>query len=652
MMAMRFVPVLLAAVCLLSNPARADTTDAQDDFFGAAKIHRIHLKLSAHAWKLIEPERRPRPAPLIAAEMPPPSAYKTIKPALTTPPQTPTPNAPGVEGEVLAPNNFGWAYVYVKARFECDGKAIDNVGLRFKGNASFDNAPDSYKKPYKIDFNRFVLGQQFHGMTALNLSNNAFDSSLLREALSYYCYTKGGVHAPRTALVLLYLTIEGTCNHEYVGLFTAVEEPDDRSFLKANFDTTRGVLFKPEGMRGLPYLGERVEPYVERYRAKTDADPQLVRRFIDFVKLVNYADDAEFAAKIEEYFDVDEMLRNLAVTVLISNLDSYLVTNHNFYLYVHPKDKRVRLLPWDMNLSFGGYQTPGSADNQIHLSIVRPWAGDHNRLLDRLMAIPEYQCAYRAYLWQFMEDFFNPEHMSEVVGAMEASLADARKAEAGAVPNRRREFNANAWVFGETEPFRTYVTRKTKVVRAQLDGNMTTAYVPRPNPPFAFRWGVRADQAYGNLALMAKAIRYRADADGDFKLSPRELRDATAAFFYDLVDESKPGKIHLKTAAAGLDPLVSQQEATGRGFWGVGRKDAGTAGFIWARAIFRDADEDLDGHVSLDEATAFVMRLFCECDEDRDGLLNEREIIEALDLIAAPPDPGQDAAETWSRRRR
>ena len=649
---MRLMWVSFIAVAIAAASARA-AEDTPETFFGPSKLHTIELKLTKHAWQLMQPERRPRPAPAIAAEMPPPDPKKLPResPARSPAPQKPQ-KLPAVEGEVLAPNNFGWAFVYVKAHVKLDDQVLEDVGLRFKGNASFDNAPGTYQKPYKLDFNRFVSGRKFRGMTALNLSNNAWDAGQLRETLSYYCYTQAGLHAPRTALANLYITIDGVCDREYVGIFTIIEEPDDNTFLNTHFDATKGALFKPEGMRGLPYLGERIEPYVERYRAKTDVDPKLARRLIELVKLVNYADDDTFREKIENYLEVDGFLRYIACTMLIANLDSFLVTNHNFYLYVHPADGRVRFLPWDMNLSFGGYSTAGPGDNQIHLSVARPWAGEHNRLLERIMAIQDYDCTYRHYLWKFMDEFFNEMHMGEVIDAMEATLLRARRRAQEFGGREAQDVNPNGWALGNTLPLRSYVARKNKVVRAQLDGNTSTAFVPRPNPAFAFRWGIRAPQEYGNLALMAKAIRQSADADGDYRLSPRELRDAVAALFYELVDESNPGSIHLRRVAEGLEPLVIEKEARSRGFWGMGQKDAGSAGFIWARAVFLEADEDVDGRVSLDEAITFASRMSCLHDADQDGSMDEREIIEALDALAAPRVPGEDAEEDFSRMMR
>src|SRR5262249_27047726 len=149
--------------------------------------------------------------------------------------------------------------VYVKASFECDGQQLGSVAVRFKGNASYDSYENSLKRPLKIDFNRFIQGQKFARQDTINLSNNAFDQSQLREALSYEVYRRAGVPAPRTAFANVYLTVDGRYNRQFIGLFTIVEEPDNKSFLKAHFGNSNGLMLKPEGIRGLPYMGENWE---------------------------------------------------------------------------------------------------------------------------------------------------------------------------------------------------------------------------------------------------------------------------------------------------------------------------------------------------------------------------------------------------------
>jgi spore coat protein CotH len=90
--------------------------------------------------------------------------------------------------------------------------------MRYKGNGAFGNAP---KHPFKIDFNKFVDGQQFHGVTKLSLNNNVYDTSFMREALSYHLFRQTGVPAPRTAFARVYLTVTGSYARKNIWGFTS-----------------------------------------------------------------------------------------------------------------------------------------------------------------------------------------------------------------------------------------------------------------------------------------------------------------------------------------------------------------------------------------------------------------------------------------------
>ena len=70
--------------------------------------------------------------------------------------------------------------------------------------------------------------------------------------------------------------------------------------------------------------------------------------------------------------DVDNILRYMAVQTFVVNLDS-LTGNmpHNYYLY--EKDSELNIIPWDYNLSYGGFQS-GSADDVINFPIDTPFS--------------------------------------------------------------------------------------------------------------------------------------------------------------------------------------------------------------------------------------------------------------------------------------
>jgi hypothetical protein len=637
------VIVSLASLAAAADGKKARAAEAADAFFDPERTYDVHVHLTAQAWQLMQPERRVRPAGLLdSAPLPAtrPAVEVTSEERAGQARRLKEEKPPAVEGDKLAPCIYGFEYVYVKAAVELDGQAIRDVGVRFKGNSSYENYQNVLKRPLKLDFDRFVPGQKFRGVETLNLSNNAFDATSLREAMSYYVYRMAGLPAPRTAFANVYLTVDGLYARQWVGLYTIVEEVDDKAFLKSHFADAKGLVFKPEGMRGLPYLGENFEPYVEHYRAKrSPGDPGLERRFVEFTRLVNYADDATFNAKIKDYLDVDAFIRYTACTVLIADLDSPLVNNHNYYLYLNPADARVTLIPWDMNLSF---------DSQVNLTITRPWHAD-NRLFQRVMSIDGNESAYAAYVRKYAETFFGEDALQRQLARFECALLPAHDAAAAAGKSLGSPDGANGrFGYRSRYPLEDWVTLRLASVRAQLDGKPASVYTPHYGlPGQVFRWGLNAGAEYGMMTPMAAAARKAADADGDYKLSGREVRDAAAALFYDCADRSSPPALTEAQLAAGLVSILApyapqDRGGRGRGFLGFGGNRAAARGAaaaaLWARAIFRDADDDHDAKVTLAELSALARRVFCVADRDQEDKLDEREVAEGLDSLAAPPD--------------
>ena len=110
-----------------------------------------------------------------------------------------------------------------------------------------------------------------------------------------------------------------------------------------------------------------------------------------------------------------------------------------------------------------------------------------------------------------------------------------------------------------------------------------------------------------------------------------------AALFYNGVSEAQPESMDLRELSAALAPLVRDSAPqTTRGLFGINWHGSSTSASLWASAIFHDADTDRDGRVTLAELTDLVERLICLADRDQDSALDEREIIEGLDMLAAP----------------
>jgi hypothetical protein len=422
----------MAALLVACRPAPADTPAT---FLDPATLHVIHLKLTRPAWDAMQPTRRGVFAGVFAASQP-------------------------ANAETKHESPFGYQYIYVRADVECDGAAYPGVGLRYKGNSSYMLARD-VKKPLKIDLDHFDKKLEHAGLSGFNLHNDALDPTMIRESLSYAVFREAGVPAPRTSRALVYLSVEKMHERKLAGLYTIIEEVD-KAFLKDRFGSSKGLLLKPENCFNMPYLGEDFARYRTKYRPKTDETPQTTRRLIDFVKLVHQSDDATFERSIGDYLDTDGFLRFLAGNVLLSNMDSFLSTGHNYYMYVHPRTLKIHFIPWDLNLSLGTFDWVGPVRQQVDLDLFQPTVMA-NRLTERVLAIPKYERAYIDIIERMTRTSFSPEFVGKQVALLRDGISRAEKQ--ANVPHRPLP----KALAPESDPL-VFVATRLESVRGQLAG--------------------------------------------------------------------------------------------------------------------------------------------------------------------------------------
>lgn len=439
--------VALGASRAGAAPALDPARDTADQFFGLTKVYTFHLTIAAADFQ----------------KMPPPGGRGGGR---------------GRGGGQFAGGDI--AYTKVLAKLQFDGKDWGALTIRYKGNSSYGGSPSELKRSLKLDFDAPDKSRAFFGMPKLNLNNNAFDPSQMREVMAYDVFRRAGVPAPRTAFAKVFITVPGEHTQEYAGLFTVVEEID-QAFFKERLGAKVGTLVKPEGLRGMPDLGDDWASYAARYVSKVTAKPDDAARFVAFVRFVNRASDEEFAARIGDYLDVDEFLRFLAGEVVLVNTDSPLGMNHNYWVTVRPDTHKVIWVPWDMNMAFGGFGV-GDADLSLH----QPSAPGTFPLADRMLATPALAKRYD----QIVRDMVTTNasvkrldaQMKTVAAAIRAAVATDPTttvtaferhlvADPGAAPQAAQ--NGFGFPGGRGRggpPLRQFIASRADSVVAQLDG--------------------------------------------------------------------------------------------------------------------------------------------------------------------------------------
>jgi hypothetical protein len=221
----------------------------------------------------------------------------------------------------------------------------------------------------------------------------------------------------------------------------------------------------------------------------------------EFAKLVSHADDAEFAAKLGDYLELDEFARFMAVTVWLSNLDSLLSMGHNYYLYLHPKTRKFQFLPWDLDLSFGKFNMSGA--NTEELDIHQPWQG-RNRFLERVFKVEAFNKLYLQHLTELSTTLAQPGRIANQVNELAPilrpavaeesaeKLANFDKSVAGQISDspdsasfRPRDRERGPGMAGPPglpdKPIKPFVIARAASVAKQLAGQSTTSNNPGSN---------------------------------------------------------------------------------------------------------------------------------------------------------------------------
>ena len=367
---------------------------------------------------------------------------------------------PGLAGYLGVDHQYGRADVTI------DGETMQGVGLRYKGNGTFVVGHKTGKYSFKIDFNEYREDASFRGLRKLNLNNQATDPSMMREALSYELFREAGISCSRVSFARVSLTVPGAKEREAKGLYTIVEQVDKR-FLKDRFGEADGLLLKPSTFGVFRYLGEDWKEYEVAYIPKTTPTEPQQQRVIAFAKLLHQGDEAEFEATLEEYLDVDQFLRFLAINVLLSNLDSFLGGAQNYYVYLDTKSNRFRFLPWDMDISFGAFGMQGTPSSRRNLSIDHPQTSE-NRLIERVLDIARHKQTYHDYLSQYLDTVFGEEKLGRQIDQVAATLRPLMDGNGEGASARFEKAIAGSPSLFEPHALKFFVTKRHESVREQL----------------------------------------------------------------------------------------------------------------------------------------------------------------------------------------
>lgn len=227
----------------------------------------------------------------------------------------------------------------------------NDVGVRYRGHSALlePNHSNDNRWGFKLDFEANAEDRRFHGSERINLLGTEGDYSLLRERVALERMREAGLPAPRANHALL------TVNGEPLGVFPLVEEADDRAFLDAHFGEDQGHLYKVGGYchgTDLDYVGTDIDDYAGFEAKGVTTDEDKASDLVPMFACLETGDSGEaLRACLETWIDVDAWLTEIALDMVLMNVDGMAATGQNFLLY-RPPDGRFVVYPYDLDLTF------------------------------------------------------------------------------------------------------------------------------------------------------------------------------------------------------------------------------------------------------------------------------------------------------------
>jgi hypothetical protein len=304
-----------------------------------------------------------------------------------------------------------------------DGITYSDVGVRFRGNTSYQQTGTSQKKSFAVSTDFVNVDQDIQGYKNFKFNNAHQDATFMREVL-YNRMARRHTPIAKANYIHLYL------NNQDWGIYPNVQSVD-KNFLEEWFTSNDGANFRAnpdegmpgggwgDGTAGMNYLGTSATSYQQYYNLKsTDVldDTAAWQKLIDATQVLSLATNTNKEAT-KAKLDIDKALWFLAVENIFTDDDSYVMKGKMDYMvYYEPETDRTTPLEYDGNSTFESSAATTWTPFKNATNVNYP-------LLNKLLNIPEWRQRYLAHYRTILNETFTTANANAIIDELNTQIA-------------------------------------------------------------------------------------------------------------------------------------------------------------------------------------------------------------------------------------
>lgn len=384
----------------------------------------------------------------------------------------------------------------IPADLTYNGINYSNVGVRFRGQTSYQMAKNSQKKSFNISIDYENPDQNIESYKSLNLLNCFEDASMMREVL-YNTITSNTIPSAKANFVKLYI------NGVSWGIYANVQQLN-KDFYEEWFLSNDGANWRAEkpdtstaniggggGAPGMPpgggfgagfcslnYLSDNPLVYSRYYTLKSSDMEDPWQALATSCEKLNKLGTDNLYDSLKFYVDVDRALWHLANEIIFTDDDSYINKGGmDYYVYYDVETSRLTPIQYDANSTF--------LTKDVSWSPFLKESDTKYPLVNKLLANPQLKQRYVAHIKSIINNYMSDEYAIALVDKYDALIKNEVSADTKKLYSNTQYTSALNEIKNFIKNRKTFLLKNTMISASApviSDVNFTSSFGLNKNP--------------------------------------------------------------------------------------------------------------------------------------------------------------------------